>query len=133
MRRFLIAAALMAGAVAPGLAADSGWFESGDTVLRLDLQLLNDAGVIRLPVTQWPLPHAALEHAVSGARAHLATNAAVSMALARVRARVAAAPVRYSAGLMAGDAGLLRDFDTLGRENAEARASADIARTFSFS
>ena len=34
----------------------AGWFESGDVMLRNDLLLLNDAGVIRLPVGQWPMP-----------------------------------------------------------------------------
>ena len=43
--------------------ADAGWLESGDTVLRNDLTLLNDAEIIRLPVNQWPIPRAMVEFA----------------------------------------------------------------------
>ena len=49
MRRVLLAALLACCAVRPA-AADAGWFESGDVVLRNDLLLLNDAAVIRLPI-----------------------------------------------------------------------------------
>jgi len=115
-------------------AADAGWFESGDTVMRMDLQLLNDAEVIRLPVNEWPLPRAAVRYALDHAKEHFATNAAVSVALARLHARLdATAPARrpgwmFDASISAGDPGLLRDFDTVGREEAEARGRA--ARTF---
>lgn len=38
--------------VAPRVAAaDAGWFDASDLQLRTDLQLLNDAEVIRYPVT----------------------------------------------------------------------------------
>ena len=55
-------------------AADAGWFASGDTQLRADLVLLNDAEVIRLPVSHWPLPRAAVKYAMAGAKDHFATN-----------------------------------------------------------
>lgn len=109
------------------VAADAGWFESGDTILRMDLQLLNDAEVIRLPVNQWPLPRAAVQYALANAREHFATNAAVKTALERVRARMVTAGenrLRFDASLIAGEPGLLRDFDSLGRENGELRAGA---------
>src|SRR3954470_17989014 len=98
--------------------ADAGWFESGDTLLRADLQLLNDAEVIRYPLNQWPVPRAGVEYALSRAHENFATNAAVMAALARVRARVGAAPagVSLDAHVIAGQDGLWRDFDTLGRE-----------------
>ena len=57
--------------------ADAGWFESGDARLRMDLQLLNDAEIIRLPVNTWPMPRAAVEYALSNAKTHFAVNAAV--------------------------------------------------------
>lgn len=107
--------------------ADAGWFESGDTLLRMDLQVLNDAHVIRLPVNQWPLPRSAVTFALQNGKEHLALNAAVSAALARMRARlVPAAPGRgggwsFDGSITAGDAGLLRDFDSIGRENGELR------------
>jgi hypothetical protein len=113
--------------------AGAGWFESGDTLLRADLSLLNDARVIRLPISHWPLPQAAVEYALESAKEHFATNASVQVALARVRARVAGRASKsdvsrfeLDASLTAGQAGLLRDFDSLGREDAELRAGARV-------
>ncbi|HEY6123365.1 MAG TPA: capsule assembly Wzi family protein [Steroidobacteraceae bacterium] len=113
---------LIALLVAPSAFADGGWFESGDSVLRADLQLLNDAEVIRLPINQWPIPRAAVRYALDNARDHFAGNTAVAAALARVRERAGAINTfSYDASLTAGQAGLLRDFDTVGREDAELR------------
>jgi hypothetical protein len=117
----------------PPAAADAGWFESGDVVLRNDLLLLNDAEVIRLPVNQWPIPRAMVEFAMANAKSHFANNAAVSAALARVQLRLKPSDTRSSRGitfdssLTAGDPALLRGFDTLGRENAELRGRATYA------
>ncbi|HLA73900.1 MAG TPA: capsule assembly Wzi family protein [Steroidobacteraceae bacterium] len=108
--------------------ADAGWFESGDTQLRMDLQLLNDAGIIRLPINQWPLPHASVQYALSKAKEHFATNAAVADALERVRARAAGRrQIALSVTLSGGQQALLRDFDTIAREDGElgARAAYD--------
>jgi hypothetical protein len=112
--------------------ADAGWFEVGDTSLRVDLQVLNDAGVIRLPINQWPLPRAALRFALENAREHIAANRAVATALARVRARIDSADTATRAGrrtilgvgATAGDPALLRQFGTSGRENGELSAFA---------
>jgi len=107
-------------------AADAGWFASGDTQLRADLVLLNDAEVIRLPVSHWPLPRAAVKYAMAGAKDHFATNNAVQNALHRVRARIADPAdgrITFEAGVSGGQAGLWRDFDTLAREDGEAGAS----------
>ena len=105
--------------------ADAGWFASGDTQLRLDLQLLNDADVIRLPVNYWPIPRAAVQYALTHAKEQFAANSAVAAALERVRAR-AAPPEQHGAtfdtGLRGGEPGLWRDFDTLAREDAELAA-----------
>jgi hypothetical protein len=109
-------------------AADAGWFESGDLVLRSDLLLLNDAMVIRLPTSQWPLPRAAVRHALENAREHFAGNAAVDAALARVRARLQTraneSGVDLQAWASAGEPGLLRSFGTQGRETGELRLRA---------
>ncbi len=102
--------------------ADAGWFESGDTQLRLDLQILNDANVIRYPLNQWPIPRAALIHALANAKDHVATNTSVIAALARVRGRLTpgdSTRTRFSAVARGGDPGLLRDFDSIAREDAE--------------
>jgi hypothetical protein len=102
--------------------ADAGWFESGDTQLRLDLQLLNDAEIIRYPLNQWPIPRGGVRYALANAKEHFATNSAVVAALERVRMR-AAAPANgrlvVDAGIRGGEPGLWRDFDTLAREDGE--------------
>jgi hypothetical protein len=108
--------------------ADAGWFESGDTELRLDLQLLNDAEVIRLPVNTWPVPRAAVAYALSNAKTHIVVNSAVSAALKRVQARIAR-PRRMSLAAWAagGEPGVLRDFDSFAREKGEVGTRADFA------
>jgi hypothetical protein len=75
------AAWLLLAAAAPSFAEsppasgkDAGWFESGDAQLRIDLQLLNDAEVIRYPVNQWPIPRAAIRYALAQAKDHHARN-----------------------------------------------------------
>jgi hypothetical protein len=102
--------------------ADAGWFESGDLALRNDLLLLNDALVIRLPTSQWPIPRAAVQYAVDNAREHFAGNAAVDAALARVRARLAgdrSARAGLQAHASVAEPSLLRDFGTQAREAGE--------------
>jgi Capsule assembly protein Wzi len=122
----VVAVVMVFGANVGAARADAGWFESGDTVLRNDLQLLNDAGVIRLPVTQWPIPRAAVKYALQNAKEHFAVNKAVMTALERVRGRVVDATdrLKLEASAAGGEAGLLRDFDTLSRENGDVTASA---------
>ncbi len=120
-------AVMMCALSRPPAAAVAGWFDYADTLLRMDLQLLNDAEVIRLPVNQWPLPRAAVRYALENGREHFALNTAVSAALARVRARLDATRkggFSFDASATAGSPGLLRDFDTLGREDGELRARA---------
>lgn len=110
-----------------GARADAGWFDSGDAALRMDLQLLNDAEVIRLPVNTWPLPRAAVEYALANAKTHFAQNSTVIAALERTRARVAApTSVRFGAWVAGGEPGRLRDFDSIARESGELGAHADF-------
>jgi hypothetical protein len=127
--RAVVAGALLLVAAAGGARADAGWFASGDSQLRADLVLLNDAEVIRLPVSHWPLPRAAVAHALSNAKSHFATNSAVTLALDRVRARMADSgrTLDFHARASAGQAGLWRDFDTLAREDGEIGAGLDYA------
>jgi hypothetical protein len=125
----LLAACFLAAP--PQSRADAGWFASGDTQLRLDLQLLNDAEVIVLPLNQWPLPRAAVQYAFAQAKEHHATNAAVTAALERVRARTAPpakGDLRFDTGVRGGQPGLWRDFDTLAREDGELGAGLTYDR-----
>lgn len=110
--------------------ADTDWCASGDTQLRLDLQLLNDAEIIRLPISYWPLPRAALRYALSNAKERNAINSAVASALQRVQARMDDPTLdggRFTTGIVAGSPGLWRDFDVLAREDAELSAGFDYA------
>jgi hypothetical protein len=109
------------GFVVQASAADAGWFASGDTQLRKDLQLLNDAEIIRLPITHWPLPRAAVKYALANAKEHFAMNSAVELALERVRVRIAPrdGQLLFDTGISGGNPGLWRDFDTLAREDVE--------------
>jgi hypothetical protein len=140
MRLRILLAMLLGGFMAP-VWADAGWFESGDTQLRMDLQLLNDARIILVPMNQWPLPRAAVQYALGNARQHLVNNNAVSNALERVRARAASpnkGQLLFDTGVRGGQPGLWRDFDTLAREDGElggglkydsGRFSADLTLT----
>jgi hypothetical protein len=126
-----LVAALSAALIltSPPARADAGWFETGDVQLRFDLQLLNDAGIIRYPLNQWPIPRAAVQYALEGAKDHYATNAAVMAALERVRARTAAAPrFQLDSALRGGEPGLWRDFDTVGREQGEIAGAFDYSQ-----
>jgi len=124
----VLVAAVMALGSAPGF-ADAGWFESGDIGMRTDLQLLNDAEIIRLPLNQWPLPRAAVKYALANAKEHFATNLAVQAALERVRLRAEMpARWRFTAFAGGGGPGLLRDFDALGRDDGEIGGRADYSR-----
>jgi hypothetical protein len=126
MRRACVLAAMLLAGGAPPAAADAGWFEAGDVVLRNDLLLLNDAEVIRLPVGHWPMPRDAVRYAVANAKEHFAINAAVAAALERVRARLEPPrrALRFGIAAGAGEAALLRDFDTPARESGELSVSA---------
>jgi len=117
--------AALLGVASATARAEAGWFESGDAMLRMDLQLLNDADVIRLPVNEWPIPRAAVSYAIDNAKVHFVTNAEVSAALGRVRAKLEpSAAWRLSASANAGQSGRLRDFDDVAREDGELGATA---------
>jgi hypothetical protein len=126
----LLAAFVALFVIAGPLRAEATWFEAGDLRLRADLQLLNDAGVMRVPLQQWPLPQAAVRHALRGAKQHLATNAAVFAALDRVRARLGDSVDSLSIYGYAtlGEPSLLRSFGTLGRESSELGAGMKFSQ-----
>ena len=63
------------------------WAAPGDARLRHDLQLLSDAGLIKAPLTSWPVSWAEVSRDVS---AHSETGAALPVHLAAALARVRA-------------------------------------------
>ena len=120
----LIAVACLTMAV-PGIATAQGPFLSAsDMRLREDISLLADSHAVVLPVDEWPLAREDVAQALAGISADDLQDAALRAALARVKARTATTEnaaqwqVRQ-ASLTAGQPALLREFDTLGRENGE--------------
>jgi hypothetical protein len=133
MKNLSWALVVLCACAAPPSMAQVGWLESGDAVLRSDLMLLNDAGIIRLPVNQWPMPEPQLRHAMEIAKDNFATNRAVVTALERVRSRLASLDasrrkkLALSAEMTAGESALLRQFGTLGRESLEVSGGASLS------
>jgi hypothetical protein len=82
--RFLAVFVLGWLAAVPALAGP--WLDPGDAGLRHDVMLLADAGVIRAPVSTWPLAVDALHAAIDPSGIEL--DAGERAALARLRARL---------------------------------------------
>jgi hypothetical protein len=107
--------------------AQGVFLPAGDVRLRADLSLLVDEGVINLPVNEWPLARADVATAVENIDATELGEPALRSALMRV---ITATTPRADASewklrevrVTAGQAGLLRDAATLGRENGELTA-----------
>lgn len=102
--------------------AASLYLQVGDGRLRSDLQLLIDAGVIDLTVMSWPLPRADVERALAAARPR--EDSVFGALLARVRERVGGADELSGVSMVGGHPGLLRDFETPGREDGNFSAWA---------
>ena len=104
------------------------WLEPGDAALRADIQLLADAGILRGPVTTWPIswPDIARDALSADERG---LDAASALALLRVQRRSRAASVRgfTGAGIRIGaayDPSMLREFADTPREEGEVAARA---------
>lgn len=111
--------------VSAPLAAEP-WIEPGDVVLRQDLQLLADTGVLLSPVLSWPLPWADIRRDVDAADAGK-LGAAARSALERVAQRARAGQGGLDVVLeVAGttDPWALRGFDDQPREQGEIGLSA---------
>ena len=50
-----------------GPALGEPWLPPGDTLLRSDIQLLADSGVLQVPITTWPLAWSNIDAAVDDA------------------------------------------------------------------
>jgi hypothetical protein len=124
-RRMKIARAALAGYVLVGLLATpvawaGPWIAPGDSALRHDLQLLGDAGVIRAPLTTWPLSWGDIAGSLQ-ATADLSPDEAA--ALERVERRLQQASesgiLRFSGEVsLAGNARTIRTFEDGPREDA---------------
>jgi hypothetical protein len=99
------------------------WLQPGNAALRSDIQLLADAGILRGPVTTWPISWPDIERDVVNARAERLDEATAD-ALLRVRrlARSAAGRGYAGAGIKVSGANqpsMLREFADSPREEGE--------------
>ncbi|MEO7774946.1 MAG: capsule assembly Wzi family protein [Steroidobacteraceae bacterium] len=105
--------------------AQGAWLPSGDNRLRNDVTLLADEGVIRVPVSSWPIPIDDIARALARVDVESIKEPGLQNALLRVQSRVLDVAVHQSGvrdvTLTAGRPGLLRSYEELGREEAEAR------------
>ncbi len=76
----------MAALIVATAAFADPWIAPGDAQLRHDLELLADAGLVRAPLTAWPVSWAEVERDVGRARMDSSRPPWLSAALARVRA-----------------------------------------------
>jgi hypothetical protein len=120
-----------------GAAQAGPWLEPGDARLRHDLQLLSEAGIVRAPLTAWPVswPEIARDiRDVRGERQPLHVGAA----LARVRRAAGEATRLGELHIDASIAGsekpvMLRRFDEVPRESGEVTLAAEsMASAFAF-
>jgi hypothetical protein len=104
------------------------WLSPGDAGIRSDIQLLADAGMLRGPVTTWPLSWPDIARDVVSAEGK-GLDAATADALIRIRRRARAASASGFSGLGAKVSAAhrpegLRGFEDSPREEAEASVRA---------
>jgi len=114
--------------------AQGMFLPASDARLRADVSLLVDEGVFNLPLNEWPLAREDVAQAISSVDAEELADPALRAALSRVKAKVAprdddsdwkVREVRVTAG----QPGLLRTEDTLGRENGELMATGGTSNS----
>jgi hypothetical protein len=125
-RLFISLSAVILAFAASPVQADP-WARPGDLALRSDIQLLADAGVIKSPVTAWPIPWATIAADLASAGSPETLAPAVLAARARVIQRLTT--VRGLTGLQPNakvsvrtDPFWLRNFEDTPREESEVRA-----------
>lgn len=115
------------GLLTTGTAAADPWLAPGDPSLRSDLQLLADEGVLRTPVTSWPLSWGDVAADLERSRTTVARSSAIEDAMVRVGVN-ARRETRYGYAVphfrIGGGIGRdrMRAFDSEPREDAEAAA-----------
>ncbi len=117
----LVLAACALALHAPRVRASEVWAEVGNGLLRANLIRLADAGVIDLPVNDWPIPLADLERVMRYVDPDKLPDPALKAAYDEIEMEIA--PIGTgglhisNAGIAVGKAGLLRDFDTIARDH----------------
>ena len=114
------------------------WAGPGDTRLRNDLQLLNDTGVINIPLTAWPVPWGDVYSSLADNRVSSALAPEVRAAYRRVRRRArdemgVGLTVFEFAASASENPRIVRSFENTPREEAEVTAGLSwVGERFSF-
>lgn len=113
----------------PALSTADPWIAPGDLLLRHDLEVLADAGIVRGPITTWPVPWPDVARDVVNFEGDDEMGAAVRASLMRVR-RTARQMMRTGMGTHARISGAeqpdaLRGFVSTPREEGEFEAGLD--------
>ncbi|RMF12326.1 MAG: capsule assembly Wzi family protein [Alphaproteobacteria bacterium] len=113
-----------------GTAVAGPWAEAGDRQLRNDIEILAQFGLIRGPITTWPLPWAQISSRLK-ADTGKPLPPHVRMALARVRAKMPSArdfgrPLLKTEARATNRAKLSRDFGNTARDEVDASVSAEM-------
>lgn len=129
IQRRTYALALLALSLATVTQASSPLIPAGDASLRHDIQILADAGIIRGPVTSWPLAWGPILADVNRTDNDRQLTAAISAAMARVRQRgireTRTGQIHYRAGISAAEnPNRIRSFADTPRESGEVTAGA---------
>ena len=120
-------AVLLVALLAPIAVAANPLFDPGDMRLRHDLELLNDSGVINVPLTAWPISVADIHEKLRAAdRSSLSPvqNAAAARVLERLRGDTSVGEVQFGFELSASaEPRFIRTFESTPRDEAEAGVS----------
>lgn len=131
--RFAVAGAavLLLMAVTMPASQASPWAEVGNVQLRSDIQLLAAAGVVDDITTHWPLPWVGLlqslrrADALDGQPAYI--RAAAARVLAAAHSQLQSHKIKASTKIdIASTPNVVRGFGGMGREKAQAQASAEL-------
>ncbi len=120
----------LAAVLLPSLGSADPWLAPGDALMRHDLQLLADAGVLRGPITSWPLPWPDVARDVLDAERTAKLGGAERAAMLRVQ-RAARSAMRtgefIASGRIAGSnqPDILRGFAATAREDGELGAALE--------
>ncbi len=129
----IVALALLAALAGAATLSDpvvaAPWAEAGETQLRSDLMILNDAGMIRVLTTQWPIPWAGIAAGLDDPILYT-KPAYVREAARRVLARIKRDTAEGTRVENLSDAtsrpALIRGFDAQGQANGQIQEIVDI-------
>ena len=128
MRHWWATAALILTVLGGQPAFAAPWADVGDRQLRLDVEILKGAGIIRGPVNSWPLPWAQIDNGINSIGA-VPLPPYVAAALARVRAlseRARQTSAQEITVAATNKVQLVRDFGGGARQKADLRFRGEI-------